>query len=94
MYEFNKINKLLILLSSVLITLSLSLYCIVSRQQFTVVSSAYIINWKSLLAFGKSLIYILNKRGPRIDPCGMLCCMSSIFNKKIQSVHIVSGYDR
>ena len=33
-------------------------------------SSAYIINWKTLLAFGKSFIYIINKRSPRIDPCG------------------------
>ena len=62
-------NQLLTLLSSVLITLSLSLDCIVSTHQLNVVSSAYILNWKSLLAFGKSLIYIINKRGPRIDSC-------------------------
>ena len=53
-------------------------------------SSAYIINWRSFLALGKSLIYIINKRGPRIDPCGTLCCMSSMFSKKIQIVRIVS----
>ena len=50
--------KLLTLLSSLLITLSILLDCIVSTQQLNVVSSAYIINWKTLLAFGKSLIYI------------------------------------
>ena len=72
-------NQLLTLLSSLLITLSLLLDCIVSTQQLNVVSSAYIIKWKSLLVFGKSLIYIINRRGPRIDPCGMLCCMSRIF---------------
>ena len=40
-------------------------------------SSAYIINWITLLAFGKSLIYIINNRGPRIDPCGTLYSVSS-----------------
>ena len=38
-------------LGSVLITLPLFLNCIVFTQQLNVVSSAYIINWKSLLAF-------------------------------------------
>ena len=47
-------NQLLTLLSSVLITLYLSLDCIVSTQQLNDVSSAYIINWKSLLAFGNN----------------------------------------
>ena len=72
-------NQLLTLLSSVLIALSLSLDCIVSTQQLNVVSSAYIMNWTSLLAFGKSLIYIINKRGHRIDPCGTPCCKSINF---------------
>ena len=72
-------NQLLTLLSSVLITLSLLLDCIASTHQFNVVSSAYIIHWKSLLAFEKSLIYIKSNKGPRIDPCGTPCCMSSIF---------------
>ena len=54
-------NQLLALLSSLLITLSLSFYCIVSTLQLNVVSSAYIRIWKSLLAFDKSLIYIYNK---------------------------------
>ena len=65
MYNDNLFDtkQLLTLLSSVLITLSLSLDCIVSTQQLNVVSSAYIITWKSLLTFGKSLIYIINKGG-------------------------------
>ena len=33
-----------------------------------VVSSAYIIKLNSRLAFGKSLMYMINNRGPRIDP--------------------------
>ena len=80
MYNDNLFDtkQLLTLLSSVLITLALTLDCIVSTQQLNVVSSAYIINWKSLLAFGKSFTYIINKRDPRIDPCGTLYCMSSI----------------
>ena len=40
-------------------------------------SSAYIINRKTLLAFGKSLIYIINKRGLRIDPSGTPYSVSS-----------------
>ena len=35
-----------------------------------VVSSAYIIKLIILLAFGKSFMYIINNKGPRIDPCG------------------------
>ena len=49
-------NQLLTLLSESLITFSLSLDCIVSTQQLNVVLLAYIINWKRLLAFGKTLI--------------------------------------
>ena len=71
------IKRLLNLLSSSLITLSILLDCIVSTQQLNVVSSAYIINWKFLLAFGKSLIFIINRRGPRIDPCGTPYSVSS-----------------
>ena len=33
-----------------------------------VVSSAYVIKLNSRLAFGKSLMYMINNRGPRIDP--------------------------
>ena len=35
-----------------------------------VVSSAYIIKLNILLAFGISFMYIINNKGPRIDPCG------------------------
>ena len=34
------------------------------------VSSAYIILWNFELAFGKSLIYIINNSGPKMEPCG------------------------
>ena len=33
-----------------------------------VVSSAYIIKLNMLLAFGKSFIYFINNKGPRMDP--------------------------
>ena len=35
-----------------------------------VVSSAYTILWNFELAFGKSLIYIIHNRGPKMEPCG------------------------
>ena len=35
-----------------------------------VVSSAYIIKLKILLAFGKLFMYIINNKGPRTYPCG------------------------
>ena len=41
-----------------------------SKQQNSVVSSAYIKKLNILLELGKSFIYIKNKRGPSIDPCG------------------------
>ena len=50
-------------------------------------SSAYIIHWKSLLAFGKSFAYIIKKSVPMIDPC-VIC--QTILRKKIQIVRIVS----
>ena len=34
---------------------------------YRVVSSAYIMKLNSRLAFGKSLMYMINNRGPRID---------------------------
>ena len=37
-----------------------------------VVSSAYIIKLNIWLAFEKSLMYIINNKGPRTDPCGTL----------------------
>ena len=35
-----------------------------------VVSLAYIIKLNILLALGKLSMYIINNKGPRIDPCG------------------------
>ena len=34
------------------------------------VSSAYIMLWNILLAFGRSFIYIMKSKGPSMDPCG------------------------
>ena len=34
------------------------------------VSSAYIIKLNILLAFGKSCMYIINNKGPKINACG------------------------
>ena len=57
-------NQLLTLLSSVLITLSLLLYCIVSRHQLNVVSSA-LIKMEKFNGIRKIInIYIINKRVP------------------------------
>ena len=43
-----------------------------------VVSSAYIILWNFKLDFGKSLIYIINNRGPKMEPCGTPVVISSV----------------
>ena len=51
-----------------------SLVCILFPKDFkllnSVVSSAYIINLNILLALEKSLIYMINNKGPSIEPCG------------------------
>ena len=51
-----------------------SLVCILFPKDFkllnSVVSSAYIINLNILLAWEKSLIYMINNKGPSIEPCG------------------------
>ena len=57
---FNSLFK-----TSSLFTLSIS-----SRQQHKVVSSAYIKKLNKLLELGISFIYIKNKSGPSVDPCG------------------------
>ena len=44
------------------------------------VSSAYIMKLNSRLAFGKSLMYMINNRGPRIDPRGTPVDMGSIID--------------
>ena len=33
-------------------------------------SSTYILGWHDVRQFGKSLMQIKNKKGPRISPCG------------------------
>ena len=38
--------------------------------QYNVVSSPYIIILKTRLILGKSLMYIRNSKGPKIEPCG------------------------
>ena len=53
---------------------SVLLFGILSLQDLMVlnkvVSSAYIIKFNILLAFGKSFMYIINNKGPMTDPCG------------------------
>jgi hypothetical protein len=39
-------------------------------DKYTVVSSAKSIHWEYVKAFGKSLVYIINSRGPKTDPWG------------------------
>ena len=43
-----------------------------------VVSSKYIVKLNILLAFRKSLMYIINNKGPRKDPCGTPMFMDKI----------------
>ena len=45
-----------------------------------VVSSAYIMKLNSQLAFGKSLMYMISNRGPRIEPRGTPVEMGSILD--------------
>ena len=45
-----------------------------------VVSSAYIMKLNSRLAFGKSLMYMISNRGPRIEPRGTPVEMGSILD--------------
>ena len=56
-----------------LFTLSIS-----SRQQYKVVSSAYIRKLNKLLELGISFIEIKNKSGPSMDLCGTPLCMAFI----------------
>ena len=39
---------------------------------------AYIIYWNVSHEFGKSLIYIKNKSGPKIEPCGTPVVMGKV----------------
>ena len=78
LFLFN--DNLLILNHSIIFRISsftadlVLLFGILSLQDLMVlnkmVSSAYIIKLNILLAFGKSFMYIINNKGPRIDPCG------------------------
>ena len=42
------------------------------------VSSAYIMVRTMLLAFGRSLIYIMKSKGPSMDPCGTPVVISKV----------------
>ena len=64
-FKFKYVSK--ISPKSVILPLVLCLYLMVLNK---VVLSAYIIKLNILLAFGKSLIYIINNKGPRIGLCG------------------------
>ena len=78
LFLFN--DNLLILNHSIIFRISsftadlVLLFGILSLQDLMVlnkmVSSAYIIKLNILLAFGKSFMYIINNKGPRIAPCG------------------------
>ena len=37
-------------------------------------------NIKTILACGKSLTYIMNYRGPSIEPCGTPVCIGKMFD--------------
>ena len=59
---------------------SLSSDFIYSKQQYNLVSSAYIKKLNTSLALEKSYIETKNKRGPSIDPCGTPLQMAFIFD--------------
>ena len=60
----------------------------------SVVSSAYIINLNILLASEKSLIYMINNKGPSIEPCGTptLLLLEEFQTLYLQILHIVFGF--
>ena len=56
--------------SSQFISRSTSLLSKFSKKLYNVVSSACIIQWNFGHVLGKSFMYMLNNRGPKIEPCG------------------------
>ena len=52
-----------------------------STVAFSVVSSAYKIELNLSLDMIISLIHILTKRGPRMEPCGMLMGKKSLYHR-------------
>ena len=69
-------NQSLSLISSVL-TISNKVFML-ELEQKRFVSSANIIGSSMFEALGRSLTYIKNKSGPRIEPCGMPHFISSM----------------
>ena len=64
--------------NSMSLLLSVNLFRVLDR----VVSSAYMMKSKSLLACGKSFIYKIKRRGPKIDPCGTPVCLGKMLDFK------------
>ena len=64
--------------NSMSLLLSVNLFRVLDR----VVSSAYMMKSKSLLACGKSFIYQIKRRGPKIDPCGTPVCIGKMLDFK------------
>ena len=62
--------------NSMLLLLSVNLSRVLAR----VVSSAYMMKSNSLLACGKSFIYKIKRRGPKIDPCGTPVCIGKMLD--------------
>ena len=54
------------------------------------VSSAYVMNLKTLLACEKSLIYIMNNRGPSIEPCGTPVFIDKTFDRMFRGTVVAT----
>ena len=63
---------------------------------YKLVSSAYILIWAFVTKRGRSFMYIMNNKGPRIYPCGTpysIFCLSDNFPFTLQHCVLFSRYD-
>ena len=73
------INHSFIFMSSLFIESHNSMSLLLSVNLFRVlVSSAYMMKSNSSLACGKSFIYKIKRRGPKIEPCGTPVCIGKM----------------
>ena len=63
---------------------------------YRLVSSAYILIWALVTKRGISVMYIMNNKGPSVDPCGTpysIFCLSDNFSFTLQHCALFSRYD-